>query len=326
MVITYRETKVDRKPLVTKEDIFFCLELPLLLIFSWVLPERAWKGACFHIEQIKARLNFFSPESVQKIASSALPEKKLGSNARTFSLRHAAGRSEHHLQILRSHHPSGWNPRVILEGSEHLEGALASENGAVLWVAHFCFNALAVKKALSDAGFKVWHLSRPEHGFSKSRFGIRFLNPIRVRAELRHLAGRIIIDRANPSEAKRSAERLLRENKIISITAGAWEGRRIATMKILNGTIEVATGAPNLAERCNAALLPVFTVRDDHTGAIRVIVDPPLTIPCHQDTTTCVTLLTQEFGNRLEPHVLAHPDQWRDWKNLQINHTAAPRA
>jgi hypothetical protein len=31
---------------------------------------------------------------------------------------------------------------------------------------------LFTKMALSDAGYKVSHISRPEHGVSKSRFGI----------------------------------------------------------------------------------------------------------------------------------------------------------
>jgi hypothetical protein len=316
--VKYRELHVSSRALVTKEDVFFCLELPLLLTLSWFIPARVWKNACYRLEKIKAGLKLFSAEPVQRISSVTLTSSQLGGDARSFSLRNAAGRSEHHLQILRSHHPLGWNPTLTLEGSEYLNDALATGNGAVLWVAHFCFNALAAKKALSDAGFGVWHLSRPEHGFSKSRFGIRVLNPIRVRAELRHLAGRIIIDRSDPGKAKCEAERLLRDNEIVSITAGAWEGRRVATTKLLGGTIELATGAPALAERCNSALLPVFTVRDCDIGSIRVIIDRPIPIPSQQDTAARLALMTQEFGNRLEPHLLAHPDQWRDWKNLQI--------
>jgi lauroyl/myristoyl acyltransferase len=271
---------------------------------------------CLRLERIKAFLKLWSPEPIEKIASAVLSIDQLNGSARHFSLRNAAGRTEHHLQIMKSHQPSGWNPELVVEGRDYLEEALARGAGAVLWVAHFCFNALATKKALAQTGFKIWHMSRPEHGFSKSRFGIKVLNPVRVRAELPHLAGRIVINRGNPTKAKKSAEQLLRGNNIVSITAGAWEGRRIATVKLFNGTIELATGAPALADCCNAVLLPVFTVRD--RGQIRIIIDRPIDIPANPDAMARLALMSQEFCNRLQPHVLSYPDQWRDWKKLKI--------
>src|SRR5258708_1212711 len=88
--------------------------------------------------------------------------------------------------------------------------------GAVLWVAHFSFNSLAAKKALHQAGFAVAHLSRPEHGFSTSRFGIAALNPIRVRTDRRFLADPIIADRPQPAKPMRRAHRRL---------AGLWAMR-----------------------------------------------------------------------------------------------------
>jgi hypothetical protein len=139
----------------------------------------------------------------------------------------------------------------------------------------------------------VWHLSRPEHGFSKSRFVVRFLNPIRVRAELNHLGGRILIDRSAPNNAKKSSERLLGENKIISITAGAWEGRRVAATQFLKGT--------------NG-----FHGSGSWRAKIRVIIDRPITVPSDPEVSARLALMTQEFCNRLEPHVLAH------WKNLVL--------
>jgi lauroyl/myristoyl acyltransferase len=236
----------------------------------------------------------------------------------TFALKQAAIRSEHHLQILRSYRPGGWNPTLKVEGEFFLRDALQAGYGAVLWVAHFGFNALATKVALGRAGFGVHHLSRPEHGFSKSRFGIRFLNPIRVHAELPHLAGRVIIDRSQSSKAKGEAERILGSNGIISITAGAWEGRRIAIVELFDGTIEVATGAPSLAISSGAALLPVFTVRDEKTGAIRVIVDAPIAQTKEGDKLEKIDRMSQEFADRLKAYIVEYPEQWRDWKSLQV--------
>ena len=132
-------------------------------------------------------------------------------------------RSEHHLQVIREY-LWGWSAPIDLVGAEQVAAALSVGRGAVIWVAHFSLSGLATKKAFDAAKFPVTHISRPEHGFSKSQFGIRFLNPIRVRAELRYLRGRIIIDHARPSSSVRAAKRLLEGNEIVSITAGAWEG------------------------------------------------------------------------------------------------------
>ena len=147
-----------------------------------------------------------------------------------------------------------------------------------MWVAHFSFNALATKKAFAAAGFAVSHISRPEHGFSKSRFGIAVFNPMRSRTELRYIKSRIVIDRIKPAAATLRAQKLLAKNQIVSITAGAWEGARIATVDVGSCQLDLATGAPGLAGLTGAGPSPVFTVRDDDTGRIKVVVDQP--IPC----------------------------------------------
>lgn len=296
----------------------FCAELPFLWLISWCVPERAWKSLCYWLEIIKWKLGVFSPEQVTRVVSRAPIERQRGETALQFAIRHAAIRSEHHLQILQSYRPLGWRAELKLEGESHLRDALQAGKGAVLWVAHFGFNALATKVAIARAGYRVSHLSRPEHGFSKSRFGIWLLNPIRVHAELPHLAGRIIIDRANPGAAKAAAEGTLKANGIISITAGAWEGRRVAEAGLFGGSIELATGAPGFAIASGAALLPVFTTRDARSGAIVVAVGEPIVPPEASDKLERIDRMTQAFVDRMRPYIEAHPEQWRDWKSLKI--------
>jgi lauroyl/myristoyl acyltransferase len=238
-------------------------------------------------------------------------------DARAFALDSAAGRSEHHVQILRELSPRGWTPRLALEGPAHVDDALAAGRGAVLWVAHFCFNALATKKALAGAGHRAWHVSRPEHGFSKSRAGIATVNRLRVRAELRHLAGRILIHRAKPMAATLAAQRVLRGNGIVSITAGAWEGQRVAIVPLLGGTLELAVGAPGLARLAGARLLPVFTVRE-RDGALRVVVEPSMTVAHDGDADKALDVAAHAFAKRLDDYVRRYPAQWRDWKSLRL--------
>jgi hypothetical protein len=239
-------------------------------------------------------------------------------SAREDAFRVAAARSEHHVQIFRDFF-WGWQKGSIgLVGRENVDVALSRGRGVVLWIAHFCFNSLATKKAFHEAGFRVSHLSRPEHGFSKSRFGVSWLNRMRVGTELRYLKDRILIDRSKPASAVRRGQKALAANEIISITAGAWEGGRVATIGVAGCDLDLATGAPGLALMTGAALLPVFCVREEGTTKIHVVVDAPIEPPAgaanHDEA---MLAMTQEFGSRLAPYVAKYPRQWRDWEKIK---------
>lgn len=316
MSIQRRDRSTVPRPRVTWDDVKFAAELPLLWGAARMVPEPRWEALCYRLESIKARLGLFDPAPVARTAQRVLGPTSESFDATAFAIASAAGRSEHHLQILKSGTRGGWNAAPVLRGEAHLDAALAAGHGAVLWVAHFCFNALATKMALSAAGYPVSHLSRPEHGFSKSRLGIALFNGIRVRAELAHLAGRIVIDRERPMAATLAAQRLLRKNGIVSLTAGAWEGQRLATINLLGGTLRLAVGAPGLARLAGAALLPVFTVRGQPGDIIAVVIEPPLAIPAGADADAALAASAQQFGTLLDAYVRRYPREWRDWKSL----------
>ncbi len=187
----------------------------------------------------------------------------------------------------------------------------------MLWVAHFCFNALASKMALRRAGYRVWHLSRPEHGFSKSALGIALFNGIRVGAEREHLAGRIVFERDRPGAAMLAAQRVLKKNGIVSITAGDWEGQRLAEIDLCGGRLELAVGAPGLARLTGAALLPVFTVRgagQEHTSRHRTRAARAGRRRGGRCAAARGTSLRQLAGAIRQ----RYPAEWRDWKKLEL--------
>ena len=57
---------------------------------------------------------------------------------------------------------------------------------------------LVSKMALHRAGYGLVHLSRSEHGYSSTIFGMRCLNPLRSRIESRYLAERVVIGEIAP--------------------------------------------------------------------------------------------------------------------------------
>lgn len=213
--------------------------------------------------------------------------------------------------------------RVV--GGEHIEAALKAGHGAVLWIADFVYAGDVSKIGLRAQGHLVSHLSRPEHGFSDTVFGLRFLNPLRTNFELRYLRERIVYRRNRPGEAIGQLIERLNSNCLVSILASAYEGRRVLESNFLNGRIELARGAPKVAYAAQAPILPIFVVPAPEPPAFTVIVEPPLAMKS-LDQETAETEATRDFLSRLEAHVRQRPALWRGWAHLRAGDDEAPQA
>lgn len=108
------------------------------------------------------------------------------------------------------------------------------------------------------------------------------------------------------------------QNGVVSITAGDWEGQRLAGVDICGGKLELAVGPPRLARLCGAALLPVFTVRGADQDTIRVVIEPALAVPRDGDADDALQGAAQAFGRLLEHYVMRYPTEWLDWKKLEM--------
>ena len=116
-----------------------------------------------------------------------------------------------------------------VDGLEHLQAALATGRGAVLWVMPLVFAPLVTKRSLAEAGIAVHHTSRLSHGFSPTWLGQTLLNPIRTRIERRYLAERIVLPLEGMSAAaSRHVLGLLRANRVVSLTLGVMARRSLA--------------------------------------------------------------------------------------------------
>lgn len=315
--LLHRRRDTGARPAWNADDLTVAASLAALLPAAWLLREQVWRGLCRAIARLPLLVDKAGLERTATSIQRCLP----GTDARRameIARDLQAAVYELRLQNLRAWRPAGargggWMPRVTLSGAEHLDRALKAGRGAVLWVAHFAFNSNVTKIALAAHGHAVSHMSRPEHGFSKTRFGIAWLNPVRCIPEDRHLRQRIVFDRGNPAAAMRRMMATLGENGILSITAGAWEGSDLAEGAMLGGRLSIALGAPRLAARTGAALLPVFTVRDAD-GAFRVVVEAPVALPANPPGRAAACAAAQEYLTRHEDWVTRYPDQWRGWK------------
>jgi lauroyl/myristoyl acyltransferase len=220
-------------------------------------------------------------------------------------------------QCLRGYRPGGWHPKITVQGRDHLEDALRIGKGCVLWVAHFVFAPNVVKVGLHELGYRVSHLSRPDHGFSSTQFGIRYLNPVRTAFEDSYLAERIVFDRAHPAAALMRARKTVARNGIVSFTAGAWEGSSVVEAGFLGNRITLAMGPVWLARTSGAVLLPVFAMRTTAPDEFAVEIDGPIDVCAASSEAECLVEAAKSFLLRHEPRLMKYPGQWRGWSSLQ---------
>jgi len=300
---------------ISAADVKLTALLPLLFAMSWLVPERQWRrlSGWFAGRREGAR-----EDSVARGVRLSGLGPELGIHGSQISHMLNSHRLLSYLQYLRDYRPGGWRCPAVIEGMDRLLAARSESHGVILWVAHFVYNGLPLKKALSDAGVRVFHMSRPEHGFSTTAYGVAVLNPLRSRIEERYLARRIMIKRGAEHVALREAHRLIGEGNVVSITAGHWEGRQVARIPVGAAALPVSTGAPSLAHATRAPLLPVFiSLATD--GRFRLRIGDALTCDPALPRSVAVAAAMAEFSRQLSGEIGRSPDQWRGWKYLEAS-------
>ena len=285
------------------QDLWNIGRVVVLTLVAWLTPPRLWRRAARATCWLHGRSR--SWPSNQKVLANKFPESEIaGIIARLrYYMRELS------IQILGLNGPwCLWRPEIRLNGTTYLQEALKRGQGAILWVTETAFSTLIVKMALHYAGYQVVQLSRPGHGFSASKFGIRFLNPIWTRVEDRFIAERVLIMGESAADALSILRARLSANQIVVITVGP-QARKFANVRFFSSQIKIPTGPMRLAKSTGAALLPVFTVaRDD--GAFDVTIGEALNSGEASDEH-----IAAAYAERLERFVLAYPDQWRGWQH-----------
>ena len=289
---------------MTIRDVRDVVRLAALASIACLLPPRFWRKAAFAICYI-GRSRHYSPAH-QKI----LERKYSKSEIADISARHRAYLKELKLQILGLNGPwRSWHPDVHLNGAVHLREALERGHGAILWVTATAFSTLVAKMALHDAGYHACQLSRPVHGFSSSKFGVRFLNPLWTRVEDRFIAERVLIFGEYAAEALKTLRARLSANKIVIITVGA-EAHKFSQVPFFDTKLGLPTGPIRLARTTGAAILPVFSIAKDNGGYEVSIQEPLQPAGAESDDES----VAAAYAKRLEPFVLEYPDQWNGWQ------------
>jgi lauroyl/myristoyl acyltransferase len=298
---------------VCAKDILQAARIAAIAVLSWLTPSSGWPRLSVVLGAIDQRIRPDETErQVEDIAS------KLGDRSPTSIsniVRHStAAIYEDRLQLLREYRPGGWQPDMELVGEEHLQAALARGKGVILWVSYLAFSCHITKKALKNARYDVTHLSRPDHGFSSTKFGMQLLNPIQTRIEERFLHERVIIGEDGSLPALMKLHACLRRNGIVSITVGS-QASEFVYAPFMNGTIQFPAGPADLARLTDSVLLPVYTVRDSYWRYETHIGSPLMS---RNETAEDAA---KAYAAWIEPVVRKHPAHWRSWNLMKVNDT-----
>jgi lauroyl/myristoyl acyltransferase len=310
------EPLLRRPPWIQFRDVGLLLMLLAIWPAAWCLPERAWPGLSRVIARVLLFLRFRQCQRHIAGIERVLRRAGLPHTASEVYLAHRAGLVEQHFQYWAEIRPGGWHPRLTLVGDEHLRAARTAGRGAILWIGPFLYSFLLTKKALKQAGYDIAHLSRPDHGPSKTRFGMAVLNGIRPRAEAPYLAERLVMRPGDEIRATRRLQQILQGGGLVSITL--LEGaHKSLTPTVLGAPVAISGGPVNLAMITGAALLPVM-VRRTGLRDFEVWIEPALSIRTDIAPEQAVQQAVDDMARRLERWTVQEPAQARLWHELAV--------
>lgn len=184
--------------------------------------------------------------------------------------------------------------RLVIEGAEHLQGALQEANGCILATAH-SGNWELLGSVLALHGFPLVAVVQKQTNGDMDRF----INEYRTRAGM-HVTYK---------SGVRDMVRLLGEGKIIGLLMDQDSGRPENYVEFFGRTVPAPPGAAALARMKKAPIVPAFIV-DEGNGCHRVIIHPPLWPEWTEEREADVQRVTQELTNIIEAHIRQYPQDW----------------
>lgn len=308
--------------LVTIHDLWELVRLFTIQgLIAWLVPARFWR----HVARVLGALEVVlhpkrTTKNVRFLATILHGEDGFPS-AIEIERGFYAGRYEERFQYLRAHRPGGWEPEIRVHGRQYVDKALAKGQGIIFWGGSFAFTDLIAKMALHRLGLNVSHYSRPVHGLSHTRFGIRFINPIRTSIECQYLDKRICAE-LNVKYAMEILRLEAERGGALSIKVGN-RGRRHLGVPFLNGRLVLATGPSALARRWGAVLLPTFTLRASD-GSFDVTIGEALESN-DSDSELYSETVIRRYCIQLAPFLKVDPLQWRGWRLMTLRESEDAR-
>lgn len=290
---------------------------------AWTVPPSQWRHVARAFGALNVAMHRKRTEANKALIATLLDGEKGLPSPLEIERGFFAGRYEERFQYLRSHRPGGWDPVVRIHGAGHVQTAQRAGRGILFWGSAFAFNDLIAKVAFQRLGLEVYHYTRPVHGLSNTRFGIRYLNSVRTSIEYCYLGARVCAEE-NIKAAMEVLKQKAEAGGSVSIKVGNRGRRRVSVPFLSKARLELATGPVVLAQRWNAALLPTFTLRAPD-GSFDVTIGAALDSDA-SDPEAYSEDIVRQYASQLEPVFLADPCQWRGWRLMEPHDGGAEKA
>ena len=292
-------------------DVHEIIRLASLGLLAWTLPEFIWWPISRFLGRVNVTMHPARTRSETAQITNLLSSTNVERIPYRINVANWANRYEEKFEYLRAWRPGGWNPKIDILGADHVANALAKGHGIVFWGSNFSFNNLLAMMAVHRLGLSVSRFSVPQHGFSNTRFGIRYLNRVCRDIENRYLSERYMVRPHEISAALQSLRDCLKANEAVYFAVGG-RGRRTANAKFLDGSVILPTGPLAMAHATGAAMLPVYTLRVA-PAAFEVTFGAPIDFPSSSVGNVDYTAAVQTYADMLTPFVLRDPGQWCGW-------------
>ncbi|MBT8078022.1 MAG: hypothetical protein KJO31_05560 [Gammaproteobacteria bacterium] len=246
----------------------------------------------------------------------------LSSTAEQITRSYVSNKFQLQFEYFSSYWPGGWKCQLQLRGREILMNAMQKERGVILWVTPSSSSDLVVKRCFSEHQIDVAHLSALTHGYSSSRFGVKFINSVNRTIENRYIAHRIILTRGATGDAIREINNRISNKEVVSITAVKNKGGRSTSTRFFSARLPLGVGAINIAYNTGCVLLPVFCVRESNSAkdpTYSVEIGQPLEVNPEVSKSEAFAEVLRDYGDALEKHVRIAPEQWSGWTHLTVS-------
>ena len=223
-----------------------------------------------------------------------------------------------------SHGPD-WPVRTEVVGLEHVTDAQNQGRGIIFWGMSFC-GTLFPKIALANAGVALTQLSSADHGawYPLTLLGKWVTGPLHCLPEGRYLADRIRMPVDGSSSYLFRVGRVLKNKGCVWLAGERPRAKKLVSVDFLGRDGRFPVGAPLLASRHKAALLPVHTERLGRFH-YRVVVEAPVELDKQSGRDEMVNQAINEYAKRLVIRLRKNPGDW-DWNHPWVKSLFSNRA
>lgn len=194
---------------------------------------------------------------------------------------------------------------VTIEGREHLDAALAAGRGVLLFQAHFGAFQM-VMPAIGYGGYTMNQISASAAVWQTS--GVSDA-PRRMHAIKASYEERLPVRHISVAASMRPVFRALERNEIVGITVDGGGGSKTVRLPFLGRVANFQAGAPDIALRTGAAIVPAFILTEPGLRH-RLIIHPPLRFDPAAGAGAARGEVLRQFAALLEGYVRRHPGHY----------------